>query len=452
MCDLIFNKIKEKTMFVSEYSGKNEKILLVGHVQSGKTMEILGYCWWSIFILKTPVIIFVRNFKIDIIQFIDRVSFFNENIVVDKNYYIEINTDNSSVSNCIYIQLANHIQAQKILRLVLSTRMKYNLCLDEADYAIKSNNNRSKLECSLKYIEKYSCNTLLATATPFAILIIKRDITKILKMKMPLNYYSLDHIQVKKVIVNSDLRLCPQDDTNLKTIYTMFLKKEHGIMFHFVTRLKEAQFMLMCKLAKMFEQLTIVVFNGDGAFIRTNMPSNAKKTLTATELISDDIDNVIHIRKIQLNKVLQLLKDDISTHTHVVIIGGNMISRGVSVVSEDYEWHLTDQYFHPPVSSHGESLIQSLRILGKYTDNPVLTLWCTEKTWNDICEQTLLIHKCVEKCQTDFNLKKINIIKPTRNPTRPKIMGHVKFSTKDKHIMEVGNLGVVEYSEDENES
>lgn len=450
--DVIFNRIKEKTSFLCEYENKKENILLIGHVQSGKTIELLAYCWWSIFVLKTSVIVFVRNFKIDITQLVERICIFNRTIVIDNAFFLEINNEESEqpVKQVVFIRLQNHIQAIKMLRIIRENKLKYHLCIDEADYAVKSTKNISKFECYMKYIEKGSSHTLVATATPFAVLVVKKEITKVLRLTEPKDYKNLEMVDKKFVHVNFPISQVPHEDPNLDIIYPQFLKKKHGIMFHLVTRKKGFQMCIMEKLASMFKKLTVLVYNGDGAFIQTNDNHLLDYNGIHYSIKQSANGRFCHwIRKIQLNKVLQILKEDTVKHTHIVIIGGNMISRGVSVVSEDYKWHLTDQYFHPSKSSHGENIIQSLRILGKYNDNLSLTLWCTIETWNDITEQ-MEINKKIDKYSGSS--RKIDIKKPNRNPTRKGVMQNVKFESNNKNgkdILTLADIDDTVYSDDE---
>lgn len=458
--DVIFNRIKEKTSFLCEYENKKENILLIGHVQSGKTIELLAYCWWSIFVLKTSVIVFVRNFKIDITQLVERICIFNQTIVIDSAFFLEIHNEESEQlikqvdkqvdKQVVFIRLQNHIQATKMLKIIREKNLRYHLCIDEADYAVKSTKNISKFECYMKYIEKGSSHTLVATATPFAVLAVKKEITKVLRLTEPKDYKNLEMVNKKFVHVNFPISQVPHEDPNLDIIYPQFLKKKHGIMFHLVTRKKGFQMCIMEKLASMFKKLTVLVYNGDGAFIQTNDNHRLNYNGINYSIKQSTNGRFCHwIRKIQLNKVLQILKEDTVKHNHIVIIGGNMISRGVSVVSEDYKWHLTDQYFHPSKSSHGENIIQSLRILGKYNDNLSLTLWCTPDTWNDILEQ-MEINKKIDKYSGSS--RKIDIKKPNRNPTRKGVMQNVKFESNNKNGKDMLTLADIEdtvYSDEE---
>jgi hypothetical protein len=452
--NIFYNKVKVLTKFVREYSKyKKESILLSGDVQSGKTNEMLGYCWWSIFVAKKPVIMLVRNFKIDLEQLIERVEKFNSHIIGKRNKVFHLKIDCASKATCfrrryILAGLANFSQVGKILDLVRETRQQFHLCLDEADYAVKSIRNTSRLEKKLKYVEKYAVHTLRATATQFAVLIAKRDLTKILKMKQPANYFGLKCVKPEYIKYPKNLKIAknPHLDPNIDIIYNKFVKKERGIILHLVTKTKVCHTILLNEIASRFSSLTVLSYNGDGVCIRTNsdhddhylaLPYDIGKSYEIVDVKRKSGDYKVHrFQGYQINEILQILKEDTQSHTHISIISGNMTSRGISVVSSDYKWHLTDQYFNPSDFAHGETIIQSLRLLGCYNDNISITLWCTRQIWLDIKEQYSILSKCIDRCKTNDGekaykkIQKIVIVKPRRKLTRPGIMRGVGMVDK----------------------
>ena len=454
--NIFYNKVKKSTKFVREYiKTEKESILLAGDVQSGKTNEMLGYCWWSIFVAKNPVIILVRNFKIDLEQLVERVDIFNNSIIGRKNISFHLNIECANKATqfrrkYILAGLANFSQVGKIWELVKEAKKSYHLCLDEADYAVKSINNNSRLENKLKYLEKYSIHTLRATATQLAVIIARRDLTKILKMKQPSNYFGINNITPVYIKYPKNLKVSktPHLDPNIDIIYNKFIQKDKGILLHLVTKTKVCHTILLNEISYRFPKLTVISYNGDGVCIRTNsnhddhylaLPFDIGKSYKVIEVKRNSGDYKVHSFKGYLiNEIIQLLKDDTQQHCHISIISGNMTSRGISVVSSDYKWHLTDQYFNPSDFAHGETIIQSLRLLGCYNDKTELTLWCTRQTWLDIKEQYKILNKCIDICKITNEkaykqIQTITITKPRRKLTRPNIMRGVGF--KDKKIL-----------------
>ena len=227
-------------------------------------------------------------------------------------------------------------------------------------------------------------------------------------------------------------------------IYSTFLQRPRGIILHTVIKIKKYHIKLGKYLAKEFPRLTIIIYNGDG--ITVICPHRTSRKPLAAPL---EIDGKTGARKkcwyradhmfdrYSISEVLQLLKDDSDhNHKHICIIAGHLAARGISFVSSDYQWHLTDQYIHPAKSTHGENLLQSLRILGCYKDNIELNLWCAKETWNDILEQYSVLDKIVNGCGGRSNVfvkfQHVKIIKPHRAFSRPKIMQGTRWKIKNQ--------------------
>ena len=52
--------------------------LICGQVQSGKTNEILSYCWVVNYVYNKSVILLLRNYRADVNQILSRISTFNK--------------------------------------------------------------------------------------------------------------------------------------------------------------------------------------------------------------------------------------------------------------------------------------------------------------------------------------------------------------------------------------
>ena len=62
---------KNKEM-VNYEIGESGYITLVGNIQSGKTNELINYCYTSVNYYKIPVIFILRNIKADLLQLLNR--------------------------------------------------------------------------------------------------------------------------------------------------------------------------------------------------------------------------------------------------------------------------------------------------------------------------------------------------------------------------------------------
>jgi hypothetical protein len=77
--------------------------------------------------------------------------------------------------------------------------------------------------------------------------------------------------------------------------------------------------------------------------------------------------------------MLQYFKDRPDSPTHIVIIAGLMVGRGLNIVSNDYRWHLTHQILKMPSNATCSDLAQRIRLLGIYRDTVPTTLFCVQK-------------------------------------------------------------------------
>lgn len=447
--------LKTEPKFFSEYScDKKDNILLSGFVQSGKTNEMLFYCWWSIFVANRSVVFLTRNITADVLQLKDRINTFNKKFVLRPEYNL---TDKKLI-----IGMCNHIQIKNICEI--TERLPYNLCIDEYDYSIKSRNNTSELEKYLAVLEERCRHQLGATATGFAVVSAKK-ITKILQIPVPDNYYGIDDLNVmyvpdvNPIKYNMDWKI--EDDVNLRIVYDSFMYKKEGIILHNVTKFKKMHHKLMMSLVKKYNGLCVVVYNGDGILVATQTPPNPNPTPPNTnppnpnptttnptklmknkKVYSCSFNGSIAIHRftksIMINNVIDILKA--FNYSHISIISGNLASRGVSFVSSDYKYHLTDQYFVPASNSHGETLLQGMRIFGCYNDEPELTLWCSKKDWRKIVDQNDILNKYIKDItasKSEEDAKRICLYKPIAKFTRNKLMNGLIYKYKDNGLFNI---------------
>ena len=213
-----------------------------------------------------------------------------------------------------------------------------------------------------------------------------------------------------------------------------------------------------------YPELTVLTYNGDGIKVicknRNNTPFAERKTLNNYRqlinkyFIIDEGTYLIHyFQNYSISEVLQLLVDDPEhNHSHISIISGHLASRGISFVSTDYSLHLTDQYLYAAKNTHGENLLQSLRILGCYSDNIPLTLWCSEKTWKAINVQNKIINNLVTGVNGSRNwmakIKEIQINRPNRPLSRPRLCNYAVKPMNESFVLDI-NYSSSELEEEE---
>jgi len=374
---------------------KSKYLALVGHVQSGKTNEEINYCFSSVNHYKTSVLFIVRNVTADQTQLFSRFEILPVKLPV--KLLNEISSIEEAVeflnSTGIIILLCNTNQLLKIKKVLKIYQGDYNLCIDEVDFSIKTKDFVTSTDMLMEDLKTSANHILGATATPFALFLNERSITKFKKLKPGKKYRGIESLKVNYI-------------TDSKVIYDSILQKDHAVLLHTVTKLKKKQYSIFEELSNDYPDLTLVVYNGDGITVRCNQKTSLFKNHSISE-------------------VLQLLKNQ----SHISIISGHLASRGISFVSSDYSVHLTDQYFIPSQNAHGENILQSLRILGCYPDSTPLTLWCSKFTWCDIIEQNKLLNKLVNNTHDNkewmVKIKEVIVTKPKKPPTRPKLMSYV---------------------------
>ena len=417
-------------------------LTLVGHVQSGKTAEEINYCYFSVKHQNVPVIFLVRNIKADQLQLRNRF------LETKNELDVQILSNNVSESvdflnkNGILITLCNHYQLEKIKEILTLYKGEYNLCIDEVDFSVKTKDETSTIDTLLLQIKQGASHILGATATPFAIFSSDPSLTKIKKIKPNSNYRGIDTLTVNYVKPHISIHV-RSDYLTIKKIYTRLLQKETCVLLHSVHKMKTVHHDLQDYITEKFPSFTVITYNGDGIRVvcrtRPGVPFVKNKSVNKYgQLINkyhmiETADKVYHLfDNYNISEVLQILKNDpVHQHAFISIISGHLASRGISFVSSDYSLHLTDQYFHPGEKTHGENLLQSLRILGCYADTSPLTLWCSENTWKLIMEQNNFINNLVNSCDNSkqwlVKIQEVSIIKPESPITRPRLMRGVRF-------------------------
>ena len=438
---------------------KTKYLTLIGHVQSGKTNEEINYCHASIKNYKLPVLFIVRNITADQLQLRDRFSQTKHDLNVCLLNTLDVDQAVQLLQDLgVIILLCNEHQLNKCISVLKKYRGDYNLCIDEVDFSIKTKSLTSAIDTQLQKIKSSANHILGATATPFAVFSCDRSLTKIKKLKPGKNYKPIEQLKVEYIETVIDQNFPFSDTLSIKKIYNSLLAKPRAFLLHTVTKELGKQKKLFDYIRDIHQDFTVLTYNGDGIRVccpkRVGPPLKKKKTLNRYwqminryNFYNDGLMDVHYFRGYSISEVLQILVDDpVYTHTHISVIAGNLASRGISFVSSDYSLHLTDQYFHSSPKTHGENLLQSLRILGCYADTSELTLWCSEKTWTSILNQNEIINKLVNDTQNSrewlVKLSQIQINKPKVPLTRPNLVRGITYKPSQDHnvFIDFGDL------------
>ncbi len=326
--------------YISQYVyDKLEKTILVyGQVQGGKTKEIVNILK-NVKYNKVKKVLVVQNSLLVLKQYIARLK--NESIafqVIDRHTTI--------LKENVLIVLNNKYRYEYFGKLI---KDKYILLLDEADQTYKN--------CPLSAAYKI----FHVTATPFYPKKAGIVFNKVIEVDTHKKYYGMNQLQV-------------DESDNVEDLVDDFVNTETGMML--INKYSYVEQMQQCAsiIARKHKLVPVILLTTD-----KTMYFKGKRQKIGNKPIS---------------KVIDSLKD----HSHVIFIANRLSNRGLSYVSSDYNRHLTHQVTRIRTSIN--SFIQSLRILGIYTDKPKLTLYVDSK-------------KKFEKHQTflqEFNVHKL--IKP----------------------------------------
>lgn len=381
--------------------------IVVGKVQSGKTRILLEYCQKSIHELNISCIYFTRNIKADKLQLLKRAKEFDTFLkIVDGNQYHDEQLAKIIQSgSCIVLFLMNNIQSKKAWNVVHNYNTQYNLCIDEVDLSVKSKERTTKLEETFYKIKERANHVLGVTATPVANYL-NEDICKIHKTIAPDDYRGVEH-------------LVPHFVENVEQAYDQFVQKDAGILLHKGSVKKRDQMGWLRILPLLYPNMVVMTYNADGIFIRgaERLMKNSRKYFMTNYC---GLENVHVFKSATISSIIQLLTD--RGYKHISIISGLLASRGVSFVSDDYLKHITDQYYDPSKQAHGETLVQGLRILGRYQDNKQLDIYCTEKSWERITDQCDYIENITEQMVDKTNRIDSLDERPLSLPTRRRVL------------------------------
>lgn len=458
----LFPKLKEM------YLGNNN-CLVYGNVQSGKTNLIIASSWICQHVLKIHNVITLRNILGDVLQFKQRVNEFNKKYIKDTRFYLSIvysrdlgsledgpkcilSIFNRSQLDLVAYQMAkkvdigigymrngsifhtmkgnDNVEARvedegytyinkklykykiknqsfqnNILRLSSDFTSKsgsysmydgnmdllpndYALHIDEVDatYGISSFN----------FLKEKAKIKFGFTATSLKNIIVD-NFNKVVKLDKPTNYVGVLDINYKVI---------PNDSTidNIDYIFETFLKKQHGIMLYNITGFKDKQKFISKKIKEKYtNKICVIVQNSDGiAVLNESTRYPIKK---GYKVIQNDKYNTHTFKKYEFSKVLQLLKNE-GKYTHFVIIARRVASRGMSYVSEDYVWHLTDQVVLN-YETTADQAIQSLRVCGIYEHNRTVSLWTTRNVIKKIIKYYTYNDRCMEMLSNTYDVDSV---------------------------------------------
>lgn len=428
--DTVLYVIKERIM---RYIGKLREVvvdtsndcMVYGEVQSGKTKLIVACCWYFQHICGRSSFLFIRNVRQDYYQLRRRIDEFNKKYVQNREYYLDCHysKDLENVSDGVTVCLMNKYQLNRVLKMVYNfremgegiftrgsrkfifngvlensgvirvndsiytynsvntntvnkyrldskfrgssgmykiyemhndTKCNYYIQIDEVDTSKKSMDNSKPFDMRMSKLLDGSLFSVGYTATPVFTLL-SNQFRRVVKMDRPNDYVGIDGLKILF-------------DYSEDKIYGSFMSKKHGIMLHNTKYHCKKHHEIAVGLLK-YDGLVSVVHNGNGVVVYSRNKVCDKSRSKNGYYIHRCINTPISV-------VLQRLKDN--GVTHVSVVSRLIASRGMSYVSSDYRWHITDQILLN-YNSTMDNLIQSMRCCGVWSRDREITLWTSEK-------------------------------------------------------------------------
>ena len=488
------NGFKEKT---NEYlSEKNELHHLIdfseplpstprfysldGLPQSGKAAALVHFMLSAVFSFQKCVLI-TRNIWADIPQMLNTMKKIQEDSLQKleamgcRNYpQLKYTTDpnysewsNSSSSTRIMIIMGNYSQAQKALKTLNSAEnIKYNVFIDEADLVV--NTAKTSIDKSfrpiLDEIISQAKRVICCTATPLDVFFnnnVHVVCSNILHLPIKPNYHGLDKMKIR--FLNSEQQyhcsynkdIFEVDDCleeylegfSHRTFYVEEKMPTISLIKNSLNKQHHRQVYDFC--CKTYPNITLIIYDGSQTTLGGNLP-NLKKIKINGKLFTKDKTNSYNLKGVLIQTVLQFLKDngECESFPRIAIISGKLADRGLNFTSEDYGWHLTEEFYRASNSSNMSNLIQSMRIFGLSSDNIQRTLYTTEDIYNDIkktYDVTKEIFMEAEKHQEE-QITEVLSKKQIRKSEMP-----ARKLTKNKHPLKVVTKIEISVSNYENE-
>lgn len=387
------------------------KSLIMGAVQSGKTKLIISYAYQSFLKgISTVILVLPTNeneYQIRA-RFDDKREYteYMTGIGLDPIVFpdpIHATTDEEELEDLldsttpgIVVLLCNPSKMRRLMNIITEINTcKFNLVIDEIDSFYKSKDER-KFHEPFKFLIDKARTVVGVTATIFDVVLPTKSkfVTNknIYLMNIPDDYKGFSDLMWIEL---EDSKIKPDKISNswidsfysdlLKTLpYRLDDKTLHPIIcLHKVDRKNNDQENTQYYFKKHLPSLCSIVYNGKGIHLYYD------RLLDRESLMIDDkesfIDCGVFKVKTSISRVLGWLRNNrtVKPPTHIMIISGKMADRGISFVSSDYKWHLTHELMIVPQSSTAGSLLQGVRICGRYNDDIPLHIIADKTVYED---------------------------------------------------------------------
>jgi hypothetical protein len=449
----VFTELQERNE-----SGSPPHFLIHGNVQGGKTPVIAGLALYMVRDMRLSVVVVVRNILEDQRQLTDKFKNPHEPFhFFYSREAIKVSTPEESLSTfhreepALTVALENQTQLQKIVDTWRGTSggpNEFALIIDEADaIAFKGQNGRPtypKVNGYLKELQDRARVVIMVTATSFDVLYLEARLTnrRIYSIPKHPNYKGVDHPGVQLIPVTMDLRyggvgqpISPgllewYEELSQQMPFERAVREENGeLTDHPIICLQKTETKIAKQMDMLYvlatdprfrERFAILVYNGKGvhAYYHTLLPEIIPERGIYGKHHIDPRCNVStrQYKKASIRDVLRMLRLYRNQYpiTHIIIIAGFTVSRGLNIVSGvDYKWHLTHEIMYHSPNASVSDLIQSCRIFGIYYDSIPLKIYCAPEDAVSIRQAHFVQDRLIEGATSLATFEQVTASMPT---------------------------------------
>jgi len=408
--DFIKHVLGEKNhSFFRFFSFDEKEQLIKGETQSGKTNAMLCAALHQVTLRKRNVIMVLRNVKCDALQLaknvrtfqkdwdkfsesrgvsqFDNLAFLTQHITSD----LDAQTVISDMTNMrcsrdprVFICICNKTELEKAKSIALFAKDKgrnFDLIVDEADDlsvnrptdGINGGKNANTIDL-VQELASVAEKAIYVTATDADILGSKQIAPggrSRIELVPPQDYRGFKDGSINYVLIQNDdpietLRKWIHEEPVMridKLCWIPFI----GLISLSTTREKKNMNEVADNCHTQFpNKFTTIVYNGDGCTLNYDgMPDEVSHPC------SDGTNVSIYKNKpssLQISDLLQYLKENNNGQfpPRIVIVAGDLASRGISFVSADYGWHLRGMLYIPGKQTPLPNMIQKVgRLCGR---------------------------------------------------------------------------------------
>lgn len=357
----------------------HQYIAVKGHVQSGKTKFMLCVSILMLWFNVSPVLV-LRNLYSDATQLLQRLDdmrgryhAFLPTIKVIKS---STKTDTKRTKAAVYVCLGNGAAMKKFNKVIPT---HYVCLLDEVD-AMDMGRDTAR-NAQITVLKQNALMVFGVSATmldPLAKERISSD--NVILLKTASDYKGIKDISFVPITGDSVFSNRVEDDLTEKQPGLMdFLRTfshrvpivEKGVSYPHIVLVNVGSTVspymtLQNTLREDIPKLCTILYNANGITVYS--------------------DGKMYRRHDSISETLQWLKDEFGAEKCpvIAIFSCVLAGRGVSFVSEDYEWHLNAMYLCVSPTCDEAELLQKVRLSGRYKDTIPLELYTLSTTYADI--------------------------------------------------------------------